>query len=115
MPTDDKKEILRRKADLSQSPLKRREGIGGRTSITTSAGRKDYREKLVAEKQALEKELIAAKVDLTQSPLRRREGIGGRASITTSAGRKDYREKLLVDSEALDAELEAQKIPPIGK
>lgn len=62
MPTDDKKEILRRKADLTKSPLRRREGIGGRTSITTSAGRKDYREKLLVDSEALAQELEANKI-----------------------------------------------------
>ena len=115
MGNDDKKEVLRARADLTKTPLKRREGIGGRTSITTSAGRKDYRERLIAEKASLEKELLEARVDLKTSPLKRREGIGGRTSITTSAGRKDYREKLLAEREVLDAELVAHKIEPVGK
>jgi hypothetical protein len=63
MPTDDKKEVLRPRADLTKAPLKRREGIGGRTSITTTAGRKDYGEKLLADREVLDQELAAHKID----------------------------------------------------
>ena len=68
MPTDDKSELLRRRADLTKAPAKRLEGIGGRTSITTSAGRKDFRERLLVERQELDHELRELGLDPNKLP-----------------------------------------------
>ena len=70
MASDDEKERLGVKADLNKAPARRLEGIGGRTSITTSAGRKDYREKLLADHALLDKELLANDIDPSKLPTR---------------------------------------------